>query len=83
MTKNTLRKIKIDNENYLWKRLHVHLTNYEHSKCVERIVIYLAGYKKSPLQLSFREEDNLILKPDIEKRKMARRISRRWSNLVV
>ncbi|AZA53896.1 hypothetical protein [Chryseobacterium sp. G0201] len=69
MKKNILRKIKIDNETYLWKRLHVHLTNYEHSKCVEKVVIYLEGHKKSPLQLSFREEDNLTLKSDIEKEK--------------
>ncbi|GAA5091121.1 hypothetical protein GCM10023210_18120 [Chryseobacterium ginsengisoli] len=69
MKKNILRKIKIDNETYLWKRLHVHLTNYEHSKCVEKVAIYLEGYKKSPLQLSFREEDNLTLKSDIEKEK--------------
>ena len=69
MKKNILRKIKIDNETYLWKRLHLHLTNYEYSKCVEKVVIYLEGHKKSPLQLSFREEDNLTLKSDIEKEK--------------
>lgn len=69
MTKNILRRIKIDNETYLWKRLHLHLTNYEHSKCVEKVVIYLEGYKNSPLQLSFQEEDNLTLKSDVEKEK--------------
>ncbi|MDQ0781325.1 hypothetical protein QF044_001179 [Chryseobacterium sp. W4I1] len=64
-----LRKIKRDNETYLWKRLHLHLTNYEYSKCVENVVIYLEGHKKSPLQLSFRKEGNLTLKTDIEKEK--------------
>lgn len=69
MKKNTLRKIKIDNETYLWKRSHLHLTNYEYSACVEKVVLYLEGYKKSPIQLSFREEDNLTLKSDVEKEK--------------
>lgn len=69
MIKNKLRKIKIDNDTYLWKREHLHLTEYEHSKCIEKVVIYLEGHKKSPLQLSFREEDNLNIKTDIEKEK--------------
>lgn len=69
MAKNKLRQIKIDNETYLWKREHLHLTGYEHSKCIEKVVIYLEGYKNSPLQLLFREEDNLIIKTDIEKEK--------------
>jgi hypothetical protein len=69
MAKNIFRKIKIDNETYLWKRHHHHLTNYERSPCIEKVVIYLEGYKKSPLRLLFREDDNLTLKPDIEKEK--------------
>lgn len=69
MAKNILRKITIDHETYLWKRSHIHLTNYQHSKCIEKVVIYLEGYKKSPLQLLFREEDNLILKSDVVKEK--------------
>jgi len=69
MTKNKLRKIKIDNETYLWQRNHHHLTEYTHSKCVEKVVIYLEDYKKSPLRLSFREEDNLLIKTDLEKEK--------------
>ncbi|MFY7843782.1 hypothetical protein [Chryseobacterium gambrini] len=69
MAKNKLRKIKIENEIYLWKRNHLHLTEFKHSKCVEKVVIYLEGYKDSPLQLLFREEDNLIMKTDIEKEK--------------
>lgn len=67
--KNKLRKIKINNETYLWKRGHLHLTKFEHSKCVEKVTIYLDGFKNSPLQLSFREEDNLTLKTDVEKEK--------------
>lgn len=67
--KNKLRKIKINNETYLWKRGHHHLTEFEYSKCVEKITIYLKGFKNSPLQLLFREEDNLTLKTDIKKEK--------------
>ncbi|NDV17420.1 hypothetical protein GO009_15455 [Muricauda sp. TY007] len=67
--KNKLRKIKIDGETYLWKREHHHLTEFEYSKCVEKVTVYLEGFKNSPLQLFFREEDNLILKTDIEKEK--------------
>ncbi|MEL6257410.1 MAG: hypothetical protein AAFR87_35785, partial [Bacteroidota bacterium] len=37
--------------------------------CVEKVIIYLEGYKKSPLHLLFREEDNLKFKPDPEKEK--------------
>ncbi len=58
MTKNRLRKITIDDETYLWKRRHIHLTRCDHSKCVEKVVIYFEGYKNSPLQLLFREEDS-------------------------
>ncbi|GAA3521571.1 hypothetical protein GCM10022393_39970 [Aquimarina addita] len=67
--KNKLRKIKLNDETYLWKRAHHHLTEFEHSECVEKITIYLEGFKNSPLQLSFREEDNLILKTDIKEEK--------------
>ena len=67
--KNKLRKIKVDNQTYLWKRGHYHLTEFEHSECVEKVTIYLEGFKNSPLQLSFREEDNLSLKADINKEK--------------
>lgn len=66
--KNKLRTIKIANERYLWKVNHHHLTEFTHSKCVEKIVIYLEGYKKAPLRLSFREEDNLLIKTDLEKK---------------
>lgn len=69
MAKNILRKITIDNEVYLWKREHIHLTEYKHSQCVEKVVIYLEGFKKSPLQLFFREEDNLSLNKELEKEK--------------
>lgn len=67
--KNKLRKIRINIETYLWKREHHHLTDFEHSKCVEKVTIYLEGFKKSPLQLLFREEDNLMIKTDTEKEK--------------
>ncbi len=69
MSKNKLRKIKIANETYLWRVNHSHLENFTYSKCVEKVVVYLEGYKKSPLRLSFREEDNLVLKKDLKKEK--------------
>lgn len=64
MTRSKLRTIKIDGNTYLWKREHLHLSEFEHAKCVERVVIYLDGYKKSPLQLLFREDDNLHITSD-------------------
>ncbi len=67
--KTKLRKIKVANETYLWNRKHYHLSEFEYSKCAEKVIIYLEGYKKSPLQLSFREEDNIPLKKNVEKEK--------------
>ncbi|GEM_PF-1491521 len=69
MAKNSLRKITIGEETYLWKREHLHVTTDKHFKCIEKVVLYLEGYKKSPLQLLFREEDNLKVITDIEKEK--------------
>lgn len=37
MAKGSIRKIKIDNETYLWKRMHLHLKEVEHSKCILRL----------------------------------------------
>ena len=67
--KNKLRKIKINDETYLWKRAHHHLAEFEHSQCVEKVTIYLEGFKNSPIQLSFKEEDNLTIKTDLKKEK--------------
>ena len=66
MERKKLRKIVVNNKTYLWRREHLHLVEYEHSACMERVIIYLAGYKNSPLHLYFREEDNLILEIDVE-----------------
>ncbi|WP_378181178.1 hypothetical protein [Aquimarina sp. SS2-1] len=67
--KHSLRKIKVNNNTYLWKREHHHLATFEHSTCVEKVTIYLEGCKKSPLRLFFREEDNASFKKDVEKEK--------------
>lgn len=64
--KSKLRKITINEEAYLWKREHLHLADFKLSACVEKVTIYLEGYKNSPLQLSFREEDNLLIKTDLD-----------------
>lgn len=69
INKIKLRKLKIINDTYLWKRGHYHLSEFEYSKCAEKIVIYLEGYKNSPLHLLIREEDNLKFMPDVEKEK--------------
>lgn len=69
INKTSLRKIKVDNESYLWKRGHYHLEKFEHSKCVEKVIIFLEGYKNSPIHLLFKEEDNLLFKSDLEKEK--------------
>ena len=69
MERRKLRKLKIAHETYLWRREHMHLADYQYSTCMERVVIYLEGYRNSPLHLYFREEDNLILGIDVEKEK--------------
>jgi len=69
MSKSKLRKIQVTNRTFLWKRSHEHLADFKHSKCVERLVIYLKGHKKSPLELFFREEDNLVIKIDVSREK--------------
>ncbi|UZR97270.1 hypothetical protein [Chondrinema litorale] len=58
INKSKLRKISIDNEIYLWKAGHYHLTEFKHSKCAEKVTVYLEGFKNAPLNLLFREEDN-------------------------
>lgn len=69
INKTSLRKIKVFGEVFLWKRGHYHLTEFEHAECVEKVIIYLEGYKNSPIHLLFREEDNLTMKADLEKEK--------------
>lgn len=69
INKTSLRKIKIENETYLWKRGHYHLDQFEHSKCVEKVIIFLDGFKNSPLHLLFREDDNALFKPNLEEEK--------------
>lgn len=69
MRTKKLRAIEVNNESYLWKRKHFHLTEFELSQCVEIVTIFLKGFKDSPLRLYFREEDNLITEMDVEKEK--------------
>ncbi|MGD1839624.1 MAG: hypothetical protein ACFB0B_01835 [Thermonemataceae bacterium] len=64
MSKVALRSIKVDGKYYLWKREHQHLDEFIYAKCVEKVTIFLKGYKKSPLYLLFREEDNPLLETD-------------------
>ncbi len=63
--KTTLRKIVVNDDVYLWKREHCHLKNCQISQCVEKVTIYLEGFKKSPLYLLFREQDNVNLNSNI------------------
>lgn len=69
INKTSLRKIKVNNESYLWKRGHYHLEEYKHSECVEKVIVFLEGFKNSPLQLLFKEDDNILFKSDLEKEK--------------
>ncbi|WP_341695162.1 hypothetical protein [Flavobacterium arundinis] len=45
--------------------MHLHPTGRGHTGCIEKVVIFLEGHKKSPLQLSFRENDNGNLNQNI------------------
>ena len=56
-----MRKINVFGQTFLWKRMHIHLEEFEYSQCVEKVKIYLEGYKNSPLILFFRGEDNHLL----------------------
>jgi len=58
LNKIPLRNISVLGVKYLWKRGHYHLTDFELAECVEKVVIYCSGYKNSPLELHFRQEDN-------------------------
>lgn len=61
INKTKLRRINIRGEIYLWKRGHYHITDYESSECVEKVIVYYEGNKKSPLQLIFKQDDNKLL----------------------
>ena len=61
INRTKFRKINIHGEIYLWKRGHYHIVNYEFSECVEKVIVYLEGKKKSPLQLIFKQDDNKLL----------------------
>ncbi len=67
--KSKLRRVTINDEIYLWRREHLHINEYQFSECVEKVVIYLNGCKNSPLQLIFKEEDNLHIFTNIERQK--------------
>ena len=67
INKISLRKLRINDKTFLWKRVHYHLDNFEYSECVEKVIIYLEGYKNASLQLLFREEDNLLLETELKK----------------
>ncbi len=64
-----LRKITINKQIFLWKREHIHVTNFELSPCVEKITIYLEGNKKAPLRLIFKDDDNKLLNTTIDSEK--------------
>lgn len=48
---------------------YIRSTEYGHANCIEKVVIYFGGYKKAPLQLLFREEDNVKIKTNTEQEK--------------
>ena len=67
INKLNLRKIRVLEEQFLWKRGHLHVNKYQCSECVELVIIYLQDYKNTPLKLYFRQDDNIILKNTSEK----------------
>ncbi|MBL4706012.1 MAG: hypothetical protein JKY54_15915 [Flavobacteriales bacterium] len=67
MSKTGLRKINIAGDTYLWRVGHYHLEEFEYSECVDRVTIYLEGYKNAPLILHFRLEDNVLLSQNSRK----------------
>ena len=69
MASKQFRKIVVNNQTYLWNRAHYHLVEYKHSACIETVVVYLEGYKNSPMRVSFREEDNLDIYTNIKDEK--------------
>lgn len=58
------RKINIAGDTYIWALGHYHLEEFKYSECVDRVKVYLEGYKHSPLILHFRLEDNHLLSQD-------------------
>jgi len=66
LNKIKLRKINVLGKTFLWKRGHYHLEEFEHSQCVEKVIIYLQDHKNSPLHLFFREEDNSLITSNLD-----------------
>ncbi len=56
-----LRKLDVFNYCFLWKCGHIHLKEFKNFQCIEKVVIYLDGYKNSPLILFFKEDDNELI----------------------
>lgn len=54
-----IRKLKHNGRTFLWKRGHLHPREFISSPCTEKLVIYLEGLKNSPLEIIFKEDDNL------------------------
>lgn len=68
MSKTGLRKINIAGNSYLWRVGHYHLEKFEYSECVDRVTVYLEGYKNSPLILHFRLDDTILLSENSRKK---------------
>jgi hypothetical protein len=65
MMKNKLRKIVVENETYLWRRQHFHVNKCEKENvCIEKVIIYLNGYKNSALFIYFEDDEKTTWKVD-------------------
>lgn len=62
-----LRKLKHKGQTFLWKRAHEHLKDFEISACSEKLVLFLEGFKNSPIYIIFKEDDNQKLNLDKKK----------------
>lgn len=64
MAKGKLRKITVDNNRYLWKREHKCYNQTSQAHCAEKVVVYLEGYKNTPLQVCFSLQESNVLGPE-------------------
>ena len=51
------RKLIINNQLFLWRRVHIHPIKEIEKKCLEKLIVYRAGFKKAPLIISFKENE--------------------------
>jgi hypothetical protein len=57
MARTPLRRLTLEGRTFLWRRLHTHAPAGAAARdCAERVVVFLEGAKRGPLELFFRED---------------------------